>query len=85
VVISPKTMICGGGTSEKKVEGERETRKGRTRPVLAAVSQATFDQGSAARQASRMASETWSQILSVERERRSRGFRGGEERREEEW
>jgi len=33
-------------------------------PVLAAVSQATFELGSSARQASRMASETWSQILS---------------------
>jgi hypothetical protein len=33
-------------------------------PVLAAVSQATLELGSSRRQASRMASETWSQILS---------------------
>lgn len=35
-----------------------------TMPVLVAVSQATFDKGSCAKQASRMASETWSAILS---------------------
>ena len=34
-------------------------------PVLVAVSQATLERGSSARQASRIASETWSQILSV--------------------
>ena len=34
-------------------------------PVFDAVSQATFEKGSTARQASRIASETWSQILSV--------------------
>lgn len=35
-----------------------------TRPVLVAVSHATLDHGSSARQASRMASEIWSAILS---------------------
>jgi hypothetical protein len=52
--------VTGSDGFPERIPERNPERKKKNLPVLVAVSQATLERGSSAKQASRMASETWS-------------------------